>query len=116
MKELDNIAKAMEDVQEKKTEVNSEEKNIVESLFKLRDKVTKQIQKENIKINELESNLFDLNKTICKYMGHTFTPWEEKADKYLDRSWYYERQCTICGKKEKKDYLEQIDLEENKSR
>ena len=47
----------------------------------------------DIRKNELN----DINKTICKIAGHVWTPWVER-DGFLDRSWYYTRECACCGK------------------
>ncbi len=82
-------------------------------LFNLRKKTQNQINNYNKKEKIKQKKLTEINKQICLAYGHNFTPWEEKEDKYLDRSWYYTRICQICGKMENsedepKDYAPKI--------
>lgn len=46
----------------------------------------------------------DINEGICQIQGHSYTDWEEHEG-FLDRTWYYTRKCTICGKKEQIDSM-----------
>lgn len=77
---------------------NSEEKLV--QLYERKKYINSKIKDYKMKLDALYSLLEIVNEDICKVQGHSFTMWEENADRFLDRSWYYERQCSICGKKE----------------
>lgn len=71
-----------------------------QKLMLLRNKDINSIAAYNKKIEAKRRELDEINTQICSIFGHEFTEWEEKEDRYLDRSWYYDRHCTICGKQE----------------
>lgn len=72
--------------------------DLKEKMLKLRKKTQNSITSYNTRIALKNEELDKINEFICLNFGHEFTPFEEKEDKHVDRMYYYERECGICGK------------------
>lgn len=79
---------------------NNEKLEYLEKFKIIKEKILNEIKNYQDKIRHLNEALEEINITLCKANGHTFTMWEEKENLFLDRDYYYERECTVCGKKE----------------
>lgn len=86
-----------------RSEEEKQKQEIINQLLKLRKKTIRLIDLANKTLNKRQQQLQEINKGICQIQGHTFTNWEEHEG-ILDRTWYYTRKCTICGKKERSEY------------
>lgn len=98
-----NVNEEKQKLQQLEEQRQQQLSNLRQNLMMLRGKIIKSIASYNKKIVLKQDELSEVNNQICLIFGHDFTPWEEHEDKYLDRSWYYDRQCMICGKEEKID-------------
>ena len=56
-----------------------------------------------IKLQQLQADLEEINETICIALGHSFSEWCERIDNYEKGKKYYTRICSRCGHKEKSD-------------
>ena len=86
-----------------RSEEEKQKQETINQLLKLRKKTIKLIDLANKTLSKRQQQLQEVNKGICQLQGHTFTNWEEHEG-ILDRTWYYTRECTICGKKERSEY------------
>lgn len=86
-----------------RNEEEMQRKETINQLLKLRRKTIKLIDLTNRTLSKRQQQLKEINEGICQIQGHTFSNWEEHEG-IIDRSWYYTRECTICGKKEQSDY------------
>ena len=86
-----------------RSEEEKQKQETINQLLKLRNKTIKLIDSTNRLLLKRQRQLQEVNKGICQIQGHTFTDWEEHEG-FVDRSWYYTRKCTICGKKERSEY------------
>ena len=86
-----------------KSEEEKQRQETINQLLKLRKKTIRLIDLANKTLSKRQQQLKEINEGICQIQGHTFTNWEEHEG-FVDRSWYYTRKCTICGKKERSDY------------
>ena len=87
-----------------KSEEEKQRQETINQLLKLRRKTIKLIDSANKTLSKRQSELHEINEGICQMQGHNYTDWEEHEG-ILDRSWYYTRECTICGKKEQVDTM-----------
>ena len=87
-----------------KSEEEKQWQETINQLLKLRRKTIKLIDSANKTLSKRQSELHEINEGICQMQGHNYTDWEEHEG-ILDRSWYYTRECTICGKKEQVDTM-----------
>lgn len=69
-------------------------------LITLREEIIESIAKYSNMIDSKKQELKDINNQMCSIFGHEFTAWEEKESRFVDRDWYYERHCLVCGKSE----------------
>lgn len=86
-----------------KSEKEKQRQETIIQLLKLRKKTIKLIDLANKTLSKRQQQLQEINEGICQIQGHIYTNWEEHEG-FVDRSWYYTRKCTICGKKERSDY------------
>ena len=86
-----------------KSEEEKQRQETINQLLKLRKKTIRLIDLANKTLSKRQQQLKEINEGICQIQGHTFTNWEEHEG-FVERSWYYTRKCTICGKKERSDY------------
>lgn len=68
----------------------------------LRRRTIKLIISANKILANRQAELESLNKLLCEVQGHTFTDWEIHNG-FCDRTWYYTRNCEVCGKKEQQE-------------
>ena len=102
--EIEEIIKdCIDKVDNIKTEEEKQKQDAINELLKLRNKTIKLIDSTNRLLLKRQRQLQEVNKGICQLQGHTFTDWEEHEG-FVERSWYYTRKCTICGKKERSEY------------
>ncbi len=102
--EIEEIIKdCIDKVDTIKAEEEKQKQDAINELLKLRKKTIKLIDSANKLLSKRQRQLQEINKGICQLQGHTFTNWEEH-DGFIDRSWYYARECKICGKKERSEY------------
>ena len=97
MKKLDNIINNYKNNQEN---VSSSTKDAISELFALRKRALRLVDNANRNLERRKDELRQVNEMICFVKGHTFTDWKEH-DGFLDRTWYYTRECEICGKFER---------------
>lgn len=97
MNKLDNVVSSYK-VNEEKNNKNREE--IIKQLLTLRKRAIRLVNNANKTLQKRCAELKSINETICEVQGHTYTDWEEH-DGFLDRTWYYTRECELCGKKER---------------
>lgn len=100
MKKVDEIVKNYEDNRD--NSLKSKEEAISE-LYALRNKMFKLVDSANRTLQKRCDELRNINKKICEIQGHTYTDWKEH-DGFIDRSWFYTRECEICGIIERVDY------------
>lgn len=102
--EIEEIIKdCIDKVDTIKVEEEKQKQDAINELLKLRKKTIKLIDSANKLLSKRQRQLQEINKGICQIQGHTYTNWEEHEG-ILDRTWYYTRECTICGKKERSEY------------
>ena len=99
----DMVNDCIEKVDSIKCEEEKQKQETINQLLKLRKKTIKLIDLANKTLSKRQQQLQEINEGICQIQGHTFTNWEEHEG-FVDRSWYYTRKCTICGKKERSEY------------
>jgi len=100
MNKIDEIVKKYESCRDNC--VNGKE-DALRALYVLRQRAFKLVDNASINLQKRCSELRNINNKICEIQGHTFTDWKEHEG-FLDRSWYYTRECEICGKTERVDY------------
>ncbi len=102
--EIKNIVnECVQKVDSIKSEEEKQRQETINQLLKLRKKTIRLIDLANKTLSKRQQQLKEINEGICQIQGHTFTNWEEHEG-FVERSWYYTRKCTICGKKERSDY------------
>jgi len=94
---VDNIVNDYKNSQEKIV-VNREE--AINQLFALRKRTIRLVDNAKKTIHKRWDELRKINEAICEVQGHTYSNWQEH-DGFIDRTWYYTRECEICGKKER---------------
>lgn len=99
MNNLKDIVKKYED---DKAYVDLSREDAIKQLYALRRKALKLVDNANKTLQKRCNYLKEINESICKIQGHNYTDWEEH-DGFLDRTWYYTRECQMCGKKERVD-------------
>ena len=98
--EIKNIVNdCIEKVDGIKIEEKKQKQETIKQLLKLRKRAIRLIDSANKTLSKRQNELKDINEGICQIQGHSYTDWEEHEG-FLDRTWYYTRECTICGKKE----------------
>lgn len=99
MSKLENIVKKHKIESER---VNNNRKETIKELYELRKEVLRSVKDANMILQKKSDELRTINETICGLQGHTYTEWIEH-DGFLDRTWYYTRECVICGAKVRVD-------------
>lgn len=99
MDKINNIIDSYKDSQEKS---NCNRADALRQLFVLRKKTIRLVDSAKKTLQKRCDYLSEINNAICEVQGHSYSDWEEHAG-FLDRSWYYTRECLICGKKEMVD-------------
>ena len=97
MDKLNNIVNNYKENQEK---YDNNKEETIKQLLVLRKRAIRLVDNANKTLQKRCSDLKSINETICKVQGHTYTDWEEHEG-FLDRSWYYTRECEFCGIKER---------------
>lgn len=104
--EIKNIVNdCIEKVDSIKSEEKKQRQETIEQLLKLRKRTIKLINSAHKTLSKRRNELKTINEGICQIQGHSYTDWEEHEGIFLDRTWYYTRECTICGKKEQVDTM-----------
>lgn len=93
-KTLDNVLTTFDDRDEE------DKRETIETLHKMKDLATTTTTELASVLSEYRAILNKVNSTICELEGHSFGDWEEHERLYLDRSYYYDRICSVCGRKE----------------
>jgi len=109
MDKVDSIVNNYRCVQEK-NEISRDD--AINQLFALRKRMIRLVDNANKILQKRCEELRIINEAICEVQGHTFSDWQEHEG-VLDRTWYYTRECEICGKKERVEnepleYREQV--------
>jgi len=77
-------------------------KDAIDELLELRKRAIRLVNSASKKLEQRQVELRKINEMICVVNGHSFTEWKEHEG-FLDRSWYYTRNCEDCGHIERRD-------------